>query len=160
MYICKCRKTDNYSFHWSQSGRGPRGDWSSPLLLDAKCLVISDQSERVLGMLLSFLCRPCYCPVRGVVWPLGWPLITIWESPLLSITYMTPISFSYFVCSEETRCDLRWPIQWIISRLLLYPALDRYTVVDATEDIITQPLFWINITTKIVHSFLWNWRFS
>jgi hypothetical protein len=29
---------------------------SSLLLLDAKCLVISDQSERVLGMLLSFLC--------------------------------------------------------------------------------------------------------
>jgi len=107
MYISKYRQTDNYSFHWAQSGRGPRGDWSSPLLLDTKYLVISDQSERGLGMLLSFLSRPSYCPVRGVVWPLGWPLITIWESPLLSINYMTPISSATLYAAQRRAviCD-------------------------------------------------------
>jgi hypothetical protein len=123
MHIRKCRQTKNYSSR-AHSGCGPRGDWSNLLLLDAKCPVISDQSERVLGMLLSFLCRPCYCPLRGVVWPLEWPLITIWESPFLSITYMTPISFSYFVCSDDTRCDLRRSIQSVSSHLLLYLTLD------------------------------------
>jgi len=107
MYISEYRQTDNYSFHWAQSGRGPRGDWSSPLLLDAKYHVISDQSERGLGMLLSFLSRPCYCPVRGVVWPLGWPLITIWESPLLSISYMTSISSATLYAAQRRAviCD-------------------------------------------------------